>query len=107
MGLPGKEPTVGQCVSIAVECVDCGRSRWWKPMQLRQHGIVDQTPISTLSQRLICSICRAEGLPGRSVSIQAAFATELDRERASAYLVNSREVLLEESRAIRASRHTG
>ncbi|PTE08480.1 hypothetical protein [Mesorhizobium helmanticense] len=98
MTLPGKEATIADVVSIAVECIDCGRNRWWKPAELRRHGVSGQTPLAALSERLCCSACRADGLPGRAVSIQAAFIEEHERRRREARRRNEREVPLERSR---------
>ncbi|MER9796997.1 hypothetical protein NKJ36_07595, partial [Mesorhizobium sp. M0142] len=39
MALAGKEATIADVVSIAVECIDCGRNRWWKPAELKRHGV--------------------------------------------------------------------
>lgn len=97
-----REPCVGHTMSISVECADCGRNRWWKPVQLKRFGVDSSTPLSSLSARLTCKACRDEGMPGKTVTISAAFSSELERERASAYLINSREALVEGSRAIRA-----
>jgi len=95
MALPGREPTIADVVSIAVECVDCGRNRWWKPDQLKRFGVTRQTPLSALSGRIICSACRADGLPGGTVSIQAACIDDRQRTLAEARMLNSREVPLE------------
>ncbi|MER9876168.1 hypothetical protein [Mesorhizobium sp. M0195] len=91
MALAGKEATIADVVSIAVECIDCGRNRWWKPAELKRHGVRPETPLSALSGRLICKACRADGLPGAAVSIQAAFIDDRQRVRAEARLLNGRE----------------
>jgi hypothetical protein len=98
MALPGKEATIAEVVSIAVECIDCGRSRWWKPAELRRFGVTGQTPLVALSGRLRCSACRADGLPGAAVVIQAAFVDEQQQRRAEARMLSDREVPLERSR---------
>ncbi|MCV3209409.1 hypothetical protein OHD62_22945 [Mesorhizobium sp. YC-39] len=98
MTLPGKEATIADVVSIAVECIDCGRNRWWKPAELRRHGVSGQTPLVTLSERLVCKSCRADGLPGRAVAIQAAFIEEHERRRIDAQRRAEREAPLKRSR---------
>ncbi|QPC91876.1 hypothetical protein [Mesorhizobium sp. INR15] len=98
MALPGREPTIAHVASISVECADCGRNRWWKPDQLKRFGVTRETPLAALSGRIICSACRAEGLPGVAVSIQAAFIDDKERARAEAHMLNSRDVPLERSR---------
>jgi hypothetical protein len=90
MALPGKEATVAEVVSIAVECIDCGRNRWWKPADLKRYGVTGQTPLAALSGRLICKACRADGLPGGAVSIQAAFIDETERRHIEARRRNER-----------------
>ncbi|WP_287259852.1 hypothetical protein [Mesorhizobium sp.] len=57
-----------------------------------------QTPLAALSGRLRCSACRADGLPGAAVSIQAAFIDERQQRRAEARMLGEREVPLERSR---------
>lgn len=84
MALPGREPTIAHVASIAVECADCGRNRWWRPDQLRRFGVTGHTPLSALAGRIVCSACRAEGLPGAAVSIQAAFLDDRARHHAEA-----------------------
>ncbi|RUX26132.1 hypothetical protein EOA13_24830 [Mesorhizobium sp. M7A.F.Ca.US.011.01.1.1] len=80
MALPGKEAVIAHVVSISVECGDCGRNRWWRPDQLKRFGVTGNTPLAALSERMRCVICRADGLPGANVSIQAAFVDERQRE---------------------------
>lgn len=99
MAFPGKEAVVSQVVSLTIECVDCGRIRVRKPSELRRHGINEATRLSEVSSRLVCSGCREDGLPGRHLSVQAAFATYLDQVNAEAYLINSRAALYSERRA--------
>jgi hypothetical protein len=98
MALPGKEATIAEVVSIAVECMDCGRNRWWKPAELKRFGVTAQTPLAALSGRLICKACRADGLPGTAIAIQAAFIDEQQQRRAEARMLNEREIPLEGSR---------
>lgn len=93
MTIPGREATLSQVLSLTIECVDCGRIRIRKPIEMRRFGIGDATRLSEVSSRLFCVACRAEGLPGRHITLQAAFSTELNRLRAEAYLINSRESL--------------
>lgn len=100
MALPSKGPVVGETVSIAVECADCGHTRWLRPDQLRSFGVSLQTPLDHLASRLSCSSCRADGLPGKSVVLQAAFASEKVRQEAERWRdVRSRVVLAAGSRA--------
>lgn len=77
MPLPKAEPTVAETVSISVECGDCGHTRWLRPAQLGRFGIGPNTLLAALAERLSCSECRADGLPGKSISVQAAFAAEV------------------------------
>lgn len=108
MGLPTCEPLLGDVASVSVECSDCGRSRWWQAGQLmRFPGVFSGTPLAKLSARLTCSACQEDGLPGKSISVQALFVSESARVRAEAHVLNSREVLPEVSRAIAPSRRTG
>ena len=108
MGLPTREPLLGDVASVSVECSDCGRARWWQAGQLmRFPGICAGTRLAKLSARLTCSACQEEGLPGKNISVQALFVSEGARLRAEAHILNSREVLPEVSRAIAPLRRTG
>ncbi|ASP84286.1 hypothetical protein CN204_06190 [Sinorhizobium meliloti] len=108
MKLPTSEPLLGDVASVSVECSDCGRARWWQVGQLlRFPGIFGGTPLAKLSARLTCSACQQDGLPGKSISVQALFVSERARVRVEAHILNSREVLPEVSRAIAPSRRTG
>jgi len=98
MVLPGKEAVIAQVASISVECADCGRNRWWRPDQLKRFGVNGNTPLAALSGRIVCSACRADGLPGTAVSIRAAFIDERQRVRSEAQMLSEREVLVEGSR---------
>ena len=98
MALPGKEAVIAHVISISVECVDCGHERWWRPDQLKLFGVTGNTPVAALSGRMRCSACRAEGLPGATISIRAAFIDERQRMRSEAQMLNEREVPLEGSR---------
>jgi hypothetical protein len=92
LSLPGNEPVLAQVLSISVECIDCGRTRWRRTAELKKFGVNENTKLADLSQRLFCTACRDDGLPGRHISVQASFVTSTDRERAEAYRLNSREV---------------
>ena len=98
MALPGRKPVIAHVASISVECADCGRNRWWKPDELRRFGVTGNTPLAELSGRSVCSACRADGLPGTAVSIQAAFIDERQRVRSEAQMLSEREVLVEGAR---------
>lgn len=98
MALPGRKPVIAHVVSLSVECADCGRNRWWKPDELRRFGVTGNTPLAELSGRIVCSACRADGLPGTAVSIQAAFIDERQRVRSEAQMLSEREVLVEGAR---------
>lgn len=98
MALPGREPVIAQVASISVECGDCGRNRWWRPDQLKRFGVTGNTPLSALSGRIVCSACRAEGLPGATIAIQAAFIDDRQRLRNEARMLNDREVSPEGAR---------
>ena len=96
--MPGKEAVIAQVASISVECADCGRNRWWRPDQLKRFGVTGHTPLADLSGRIVCSACRADGLPGTAISIQAAFIDERQRVRSEARMLSEREVLVEGAR---------
>ncbi|TPM23197.1 hypothetical protein [Mesorhizobium sp. B2-3-6] len=97
MALTGKGSVIADVVSISVECADCGRNRWWKPDQLRRFGVTGNTPLAALSGRLVCSACRADGLPGTAIQIRAAFIDERQRVRSEALMLSEREMSLEGS----------
>ena len=92
MALPGREPVVAEVASLSVECGDCGRNSWWRPDQLKRFGVTGNTPLAELSGRIVCSACRADGLPGTAISIQAAFLDERQRVRGRARMPGDREV---------------
>ncbi|WP_404927770.1 hypothetical protein [Mesorhizobium sp. ORM16] len=96
MALAGKGSVIADVVSISVECADCGRNRWWKPDQLRRFGVTGNTPLAALSGRLVCSACRADGLPGTAIQIRAAFIDERQRVRSEALMLSEREMPLED-----------
>ena len=98
MVLPGKEAVIAQVASISVECADCGRNRWWRPDQLKRFGVNGNTPLAALSGRIVCSACRADGLPGANITIQGAFIDERQRVRSEAQMLSEREVVVEGSR---------
>ena len=98
MALPGKEPVIAHVISISVECIDCGHNRWWRPDQLKRFGVTGNTPVAAVSARMRCVACRADGLPGAAVSIQAAFIDERQRVRSEAQMLSDRDVPLEGSR---------
>lgn len=83
-------PTLGQVLSLSIECADCGRNRWRKPQELyRIKGIHSRTQLSEIGSRLVCSSCVDDGLPGKNIVIQAAFSFEEDRLRADAWRVSN------------------
>lgn len=82
MALPTSEPTVGETVSIEVECTDCGHTRWLRTENLWTFGVAPHVPLTRLAGRLFCSACRTDGLPGKSVTVMAAFATDKARLKA-------------------------
>ncbi|WP_080849946.1 hypothetical protein [Agrobacterium tumefaciens] len=87
------EPTLMQVVSLSIECADCGRMRWRKPVDLyRFRGIDASTPLSRIGERLSCSSCVEAGAQGKNIVVQAAFSFDLDRERAAAWRLKSQEV---------------
>lgn len=86
-----KEPTIGQTISISIECGDCGHVRWRKPHEFYTFGFKGVTTLNDLGQKLFCAACRSEGESGKNVVISAAFQTELDRERANASRLNIQE----------------
>lgn len=84
--------------------LDLGRVRRLRPQQVvatrsaEAVRVTGNTPLSALSGRIVCSACRADGLPGATVTIQAAFVDERQRVRSEARMLNEREVPLEGSR---------
>lgn len=102
MALPGKEPIVADVLSLTMECTECGRTRRKAPTEMRAYGVTPETKLSDLSHRLVCSICKDEGVTGGRIVVQAAFATDLARERANAYRVNAHEARGSAPRARRA-----
>ncbi|HEV7253846.1 MAG TPA: hypothetical protein VGN97_12240 [Mesorhizobium sp.] len=91
MSYPGKEAVVSQVLSLTMECGDCGHRCRMKRAELAEFGVTGATRLSEVAKRLVCKECRDEGEPGRNFTIQAAFASNLARLRAEAYLINSRE----------------
>ncbi len=86
----GIPPTLGQVLSLSIECGDCGRARWRKPQELyRLKGVAPSTPLCELGSRLVCSACQLEGMEGRNIVLQAAFSFENDRIRAEAWRANN------------------
>jgi hypothetical protein len=73
---PKGEATLSCVTSVAIECGDCGHSRWRKPNEFYRAGFKASTVISEIGEKLYCSQCRQEGLPGKNIVIQAAFSTE-------------------------------
>jgi hypothetical protein len=98
MALPGKEAVIAHVASVSVECADCGRNRWWRPDQLKRFGVTGNTPLAALSGRIVCSACRADGLPGATIVIRAAFIDERQRVRSEAQMLSDHDVPLEGSR---------
>lgn len=99
MTFPGKGAVVSQVLSLTLECANCGRIRVRKPADLRRFGITGETPISDVSCRLYCHTCRLEGDDDRNITVRAAFANQLDRERAEAHRLRGREALYAARRA--------
>lgn len=97
-----EEMPLGAALRIGVECADCGRDRWLQPAQLVRKGLTLHTPLRIVSSRLSCSTCRAEGLPGKNVTVQAFFSRDADRLRAEAEVLRSQVALSGVSRAIDA-----
>jgi hypothetical protein len=95
-----KEPTIGQAISISIECGDCGLVRWRKPNEFYTFGFKYGTTFTELGQKLYCAACRLEGEAGKNLVISAAFRTELDRERANASRLNIQAIPGEGLRAI-------
>lgn len=82
--LPTKEPVLSEVASLAIECSDCGHSRWRSPQSLYRHGFRPQTPLREIGTKLYCSRCRDDGLPGKRIVMQAAFISERSRLSAEA-----------------------
>lgn len=84
--------TLEKLASLSIECGDCGRLRWRRPMELYKiKGIGPATDLSELGTRLVCSYCQSEGMDGRNIAIQANFTFERDRLRSEAARINIRE----------------
>jgi RNase P subunit RPR2 len=81
-------PAISDVTSIAVECADCGHSRWRRPTELYRIGIKPTACLESVAKRLFCSSCRSEGLPGKNVVVQAAFITSEGRRIAEAYVIS-------------------
>lgn len=93
--------TLGQAVSISIECADCGRARWRRPHEFYRYGkIGPATPIQELGTRLFCAECQDAGDHGKNIVIQAAFAFESDRIRTEAAKLRSLEAPSSGLRAI-------
>lgn len=88
-----EEMPLGAALRIGVECADCGRDRWLQPAQLVRRGVTLHTPLRTVSAKLSCSSCRAEGLPGKNVTVQAFFSRDADRLRAEAEVLRNQVAL--------------
>lgn len=84
---------LGHTDRIAIECGDCGRSRWRKPAELVGLGVSLQTPLDALSRRFSCSSCRGEGLPGKNISVQAWFLHDRIALRAEAQVLRTQKAL--------------
>jgi hypothetical protein len=86
---------LGSATRLSVECCDCGRGRWILPEQLTKAGRISmKTPIADVAKALSCSLCKEVGLPGKSVSVQAYFATDAARRAAEAEVLRNQSVLL-------------
>jgi hypothetical protein len=90
------EASLSDCVSIAIECSDCGHSRWAAPREMISAGISPLIKLNELGGKLYCSQCRDDGLAGKNVLIQAAFVNERTRLGAEA-------AVLARSHRVRAS----
>lgn len=75
-------PTLDDALSLSIECADCGHSRWRRAEEFRSMKIGPQTPIQEVAAKLFCAPCRREGLPGKNISVQVAFASEEQRRDA-------------------------
>lgn len=96
------EVLLGDVSRLGIECSDCGRNRWKVPAQMVTRGVTLRTPLSALAKKLTCSACQDDGLPGKTVSIQAYFAVDADRTKFEAQVLRNQEALSMGSRAIGA-----
>jgi hypothetical protein len=94
-----EEMPLGAAARLGVECGDCGRSRWLRPVQLVRRGVTLHTPLADVSSKLSCSACRSEGLGGKNVTVQAFFSRDADRVKAEAEVLRNQVALSEVSRA--------
>jgi hypothetical protein len=94
-----EEMPLGAASRLSVECADCGRNRWIQPGQLVTRGVSLHTPLRDVSLKLSCSGCKADGLPGKNVTVQAFFNRDVDRLRAEAEVLRIQVALSKESLA--------
>jgi DNA-directed RNA polymerase subunit N (RpoN/RPB10) len=91
--LPTGEPTLSCVSSVAIECGDCGHSRWRKPEELYRLGFKPRTALQELGAKLYCAPCRSDGLAGKNIVMQAAFVTErAQRDAEVALLLRTQKV---------------
>ncbi|TKT58331.1 hypothetical protein FDR95_12030 [Rhizobiaceae bacterium LC148] len=93
------EMALGSVARLGIECADCGRSRWIAPSQITKRGVTLHTCLHEVASKLSCSACRADGLPGKNVSVQAFFDRDADRIRAEREVLRNQVALSRELRA--------
>lgn len=96
MGSTSSEVPLGEASRIAIECGDCGLTRWRKPSEMLRGGVSLHTPISALGKRLYCPACRDEGLMGKTITVQAWFDRDYDRAKIEAAVLKNQTALSEE-----------
>ena len=93
MSSPVPDELLGEASRIGIECSYCGHTRWRKPSELTRRGVTLHTPLKDLSRRLSCSVCQEDGLPGKTISVQAYYDRDFDRAQIEAEVLRSQTVL--------------
>jgi hypothetical protein len=79
------EPCLGDANNLAIECRDCGHTRWRRPAELYRSGFKPSACIADVGKRLYCSVCREAGLPAKNIAIDVMFQTDAARREADLY----------------------
>lgn len=87
-----QEPSLGDAVSLSIECADCGHARWRRCEEFYSASISAATSIRSVASKLFCSPCRTEGLPGKNVAVQVAFVTDKKQREAEEWKLRSQTI---------------
>jgi hypothetical protein len=79
------EPCLSDVSSLAIECRDCGHSRWRRPAELYRLGFRPSSSIPHIGGKLFCSPCRNAGLPAKNIAIDVMFVTAEARREAELF----------------------